>query len=470
LNLKAKKTAASMSALTLQNGVKSVSVLSSDLNGIPRGKVVPVEALKSNSSPIRLSNIISMLDFTSMPFMAPEGSREWWPSWSEGWSDIRAIVDPRTARRVPWKQSAGLLLCDFEHVKTGQPYEHLPRATLGRVLNRLSRHGYAAVAAQEIEFMLFRESADTILTKKGDELVPLWSRPHGFGFNALNQHDQFIATLIEQLTEFGLNVEGWSTEAGPSQMEINLAPMSGLDAADQAFLFKMAVREIAARNDLFASFIPKIAAMGFGNGNHLNLSLWKGDKNAFFDSKEDDHRSQLMRKFIAGVLATLREFTLLYAPTINSYRRFIPYFSPGNVVAWSHDNRSVAVRTTTESEKLTRIELRTAGADVNPYLLMAGVIAGGLYGIENQLECPPPVLGDAYGDKSLEHVPNGIEEAISLLENSVVAKEYLGVEFVRFFVQGRKAEVAAFHAANAGEINGQERVTDWEVARYLEYA
>lgn len=453
-----------------QKGLDVVSLITADLNGIARGKMIPArKLLEGDKSPIRLSSIVSMLDYGSMPFPPPAGDKRWWPSWAEGYSDTRGVIDESTFRLTPWLPGAGLAIVDFEHVDGRGLLKHMPRATLRRLVDRLRARGFETRAAAEVEFMLFAETETSAASKGYQNLSPLWPASRAYGADILARHDEKFRALRNGLEAFSIPVEALHVEAGPGQLEITVPPSDALSAADQCFLLKYAIKGIAAQQGLLASFVPKLTMAGFGNGNHLNFSLWKGGKNAFFDGGSEDKRSKLMKHFIGGIVSTLREFTLLYAPSVVAYRRFVPYYSPGMVVGWGYDNKSVAVRTVAENDVLTRIEQRTAGADVNPYVMMAACIAAGLYGIENEIAAPPPVLGDAYSDAGLLRVPTSIDEAIELFSQSRVANEYLGEDFVRFFAHGRRTEAERFRAATEGHDVSSE-VSDWERARYFEVA
>lgn len=452
-----------------RNEIETVAIAGADFHGMARGKKVPAwRILESDSSPMRMSNLLAMLDMSGMPFPPPDDDDRWWPSWAEGYQDTRAVLDPATVRLVPWQPATCLVLCDFEHVNCKGAVDYYPRETLKRLLARLKGHGFDTLCSTEPEFTLLRESADTVREKNYSNLVPLWPDMSAYSLTTLGKYDGIVDTLRAHLTGLGIPIETWGVEAGPGQIELNIAPVDALRAADDGFLFKHAVKEIAAANDLMATFIPKTAVMGFGNGSHLNFSLWKDGSNAFHSGDFGAPHSTTLKRFASGIASTLREMTLLYAPTVNSYRRFIPYFSAGMTASWGHDNKSVTVRSVTEAPKLTRLEVRTAGADVNPYLQVAAVVAAGLYGLENGVEVAP-TLGDAYGDASLAHVPTSIGEAIELFEQSEVANKYLGEDFVRFYALSRRREAEAFAAATAEDVDTSE-VTAWEIARYLETA
>ncbi len=442
-----------------------MSVVTCDFNGFARGKFVTPARLEG-SAPMRLSNILTMMDYSGMPYSPPEGDDRWWPSWAEGYTDTRAVVDPNTARQVPWQLNTGLVVADLERADGQGLLEFLPRTTLKRLIARLADHGLTAKVAQELEFMTFQETQASAVAKGFRDLVPLWSLPAAYSLTAAGRNEPVLRTLRDHLEGFGLPIDTWDVEGGPGQIEMNLPPEDALTASDQAFLFKHAIKEITSSIGLYASFVPKLATLGFGNGNHLNLSLWEGQKNAFFDPDNPDKLSDICRHFVGGIVNTLREMTLCYAPTPLSYRRFIPYFSTGMQACWGIDNKSVGVRVVTESENLARIEQRTAGADANPYILTAACLAAGLYGIENQVEPPPAVQADAYADPKVPMVPTNINEALDLFEASQVANDYLGEDFVRFYAHGRRIEAAAFAEAAAGT-EGAE-VTDWELHRYFD--
>lgn len=446
----------------------AIAVTVPDLHGIARGKKIPARRiLDSDGSPMRMSNLMVTLDYAGMPHPPPENDDRWWPSWSEGYADTRMVADWSSIRLVPWQAGTGLLLGDFEHVDGRGELSYLPRATLKRLVSRLAGLGFESKCAIEMEFMLFEETRHSLVEKGFRNLQPLWTNPQAYRLTTLGQYDDVLSGMRDQLQQFGLDIETWNVEAGPGQIEMNLGPVGALESADQGFLFKHAVKELATMLDLSATFISKLMLGGFGNGTHLNFSLWKDGANAFHDPDAEDGMSTVMRQFVAGVVTTLREFTLMYAPTINAYRRFEPYFSNGMTQSWGYDNKSLTVRCITESPSLTRLEQRTAGGDVNPYLLISACLAAGLHGIENELEAPAPILGDAYADETLGRVPSSIEEAVDLFEQSEITNKYLGEDFVRFYAHSRRVESACFHQVVAGDAVPEE-VTDWELARYFE--
>ena len=219
------------------------------------------------------------------------------------------------------------------------------------------------------------------------------------------------------------------------------------------------MKEIAAAHEMTATFMAKTLP-GFGSSCHVHQSLWSPDgRNLCWEAGAPGHVSELLRHYVGGQLAVLQELTLLFAPNLNSYKRFGVESAAGTTASWGFENRTCGLRVINEGEEATRVENRVPGGDVNPYLAMAGCIAGGLYGIENGIKPPEPYTGNAYRDPSLPHVPASLEEAIGRFEQSEIANEYLGESFVRFYAATRRWELEQFRAS----------VTDWEIKRYLPF-
>lgn len=278
----------------------------------------------------------------------------------------------------------------------------------------------------------------------------------------LGSHQETIGAIIrDRMLEYGLPIEACNPETGPGQFEITLQYDKSLKSADDAFLFKSAVKEVAARHELLATFMAKPNGAWAGNSCHIHVSLRdKEDAGAFFAPGQTHQISETMRHFAGGVLSTMAEFTALMAPTPNSYRRYVPYSWAGTTATWGIDNRSAGLRAICEGENGTRLEHRQPGADANPYIATAALLAGGLHGVHNKLEPPGLTSMDIYAlpAEQVPLLPTSLAEALDLLEASAVAREWLGEEFVDHFLAMKRAELKAQSIA----------VTDWEVARYLE--
>jgi len=307
-------------------------------------------------------------------------------------------------------------------------------------VQRARSMGCEPILGVELEFYVLRETPRSVLAKRPSQLVAADERPSVYGVVAGSRHEPFAGAVRDTLRDYGLAVEACNPESGPGQFEINLRAAPALQAADEAFLLKSAVKEIAAREGLLATFMAKPRSDWPGSSCHLHLSLRDGT-------------SSTMRHFIGGLLAGMAELTALLAPTPNSYRRFVPYSWAATSATWSMDNRSAGVRALA-----TRVEHRQAGADANPYLAAAAALAAGLDGVQRRCEPPAPVDGDIYSLPDAPTLPVTLVEATDLLERSALARDWLGDDVVDHCVAMRRAELAAQAGA----------VTDWETSRYLE--
>ena len=452
-----------------QHQLDSVSFVASDLHGMARGKHVPAARILDNpGTTVTMSSFMTMMDYVGLPHPPPEGSDAWWPSWEEGFTDLRMVPDPETARVVPWQDSNALVVCDFFHAEGGWALDFMPRALTRRLEQRIADLGYQTAFSVELEWLLFRESEQSAFDKGYRDLNALSPIAQCYSLTRSGRDAHLVQPIRRQLQEFGIPIEVWSAEFGPGMQEFNLTPEPATAAADTAFLMKHAIREITPSLGLFPIFMAKISMEGFGSGAHINHSLWRDGQPAFYDESAPNRRSKVLMQAVAGQLATLRDFTLLYCPTPNSYRRFAEHFSTGHLIGWAFDNKSVALRTVVDTPSSIRIEQRTAGADANPYLAISACLAGTAYGIENELEPPDPIAGDGYANKSLSPVPTTLDEAIEAFENSEVAKQYFGEDFVRFYAHTRRVELECFNEA-VGDSSPDE-ISDWELMRYADTA
>jgi glutamine synthetase len=288
--------------------------------------------------------------------------------------------------------------------------------------------------------------------------VAVEEQPSVYGVVAASRQERFTGAVRETLSRYGLAVEACNPEAGPGQFEINLRAAGALEAADEAFLLKSAVKEVAADQGLMATFMAKPRSDWPGNSCHLHLSLRVGDDDVFDDPANG--MSSTMRHFIGGLLSGMAELSALFAPTPNSYRRFVPYSWAATTATWSLENRSAGLRAICRGDGATRVEHRQAGADANPYLAVAAALAAGLDGVERACEPPPPVAGDVYAlsAAAAPPLPATLGEATEALAHSALARDWFGDDVVEHCVVMRRAELAAQAAA----------VTDWEISRYLE--
>lgn len=444
-----------------ENHLKVVVAGASDLNGIFRGKRVPTSRfIEHPLAPVNLSDYFWVMDTEEMVIPPEPGYGGWWPSWTQGFGDVAPIPDLATFRIAPWLDHTGVVLCEHFFLD-GRRIDISPRFILRRLANRAVALGLIPKFAAELEFFLFGESERSLDEKgyRSATLRPLNLRLGAYGVYRATTDEHIIRPLADHCEAFGIPIEYWNPEGGAGQYEVNIVYSEILEAADRAFLFKHAVKEIASQHNLMATFMAKTLP-GFGSSCHLHQSVWSRDgHNLFWDEGRDGRLSQLARHYIGGQLATLRDMTLLFAPTINSYKRLVTDSAAGTTATWGYENRTTGLRMLHDEEHTCRVENRVPGGDANPYLAMAGCLAGGLYGIENKVEPPAALSENAYAVTSVPRLPASLEEAIPIFESSAVAKRYLGEEFVRFYAATRRWELERFRAD----------VTDWEVRRYLQF-
>ena len=435
-------------------GVDTVILAGEDTHGIMRGKRVPLGQLERLlHHGVALCDVLWVMHVDESDLVArPDGHEGYFPTERDGYPDILAVPDVGTLRLVPWQERTALMLCDW-HLPDGRPVPISPRHVLKRVVERARSMGFEPRLALELEFYVLREPA-------GD-LVPISERPSTYGIALGSQLEPLGRLIRESMLAYRLPVEACNLETGPGQFEITFRYGPALHAADEAFLFKSAVKELAAQQGLVATFMAKPRTDWAGSSCHVHMSLTDADgRGVFFDAVADDGFSATMRAFIAGSLAGMRELTALHAPTTNSYRRFTPYSWAATTATWAVDNRSVGLRAISEGESGTRVEHRQAGGDANPYLVAAAALAAGLDGIERGLEAPGPTDADIYAlpPGAVPALPTSLAEATDALARSELARDWLGADFVGHYVAMKRAEIAASALA----------VTDWEVARYLQ--
>lgn len=444
-------------------GVRTVIVCGIDTHGIMRGKRIPIDQFaRVLDEGMALCDVFWVMHVDESDLVArPAGHQGYFPTERNGYPDILAIPDVSTLRIVPWHDDTALVIADWHRAHHQGPIPLDPRAVLHRVISRAREMGFEPFSALELEFYLLRETPASVRHRHSSDLVPLDDQPSTYGVVLGSRQEPIARVIRESMLAFGIPIEACNPETGPGQFEINLRYGPSLKAADDAFLFKSGVKELAAQHGLLATFMAKPNAAWAGNSCHLHLSLTRGDgAPAFFDATQPHGISRTMRSFAAGVLDAMPAFTALMAPNLNSYRRYRPYSWAGTTATWGIDNRSTGLRVICEGPSGTRLEQRQAGGDANPYLATAAVLAAGLSGIERGLEPPPLTDADVYALRPGEvpGLPSSLESAVEALAASDLARAWLGQEFVDHYVVMKRAEVAAQAAS----------VTDWEIARYLD--
>jgi glutamine synthetase len=366
-------------------------------------------------------------------------------NWELGYGDFHMVPDLDTLRVASWLEKTALVLCDLEGVGVA------PRSILRRQVEQSGKAGFECFAATELEHYLFRTSFRDAARQGYRELEPAGWYLEDYHLLQGARTEDFHAAVRRHLKGSGVPVETSKGEWGRGQHEINVRYAAVLEMADRHAVFKQCLKEVAEAAGISVTFMAKFAADGAGSSCHIHLSLWRDGKNAFAG------RSDAFRWFLGGWIARVPEVMPFYAPTINSYKRFVDASWAPTRLAWSNDNRTAGFRVVGEDRSL-RIECRIPGADANPYLALAASLASGLDGIANKTEPPAAFTGDVYAAKTLPRVPYTLAEAAKAFSESRFARQAFGEDVVEHYTHFFRTEVAAYDKA----------VTDWELKRYFE--
>ena len=381
--------------------------------------------------------------------------------WHKGFPDAHARLDLGTYRTVPWDDNVPFFLGEFitHHEGREVPLPICPRQVLKRVLKRAERLGVIPMCGMEFEWFNFRETPQSWAQKQG--VGPTTITPGMFGYSLLRAgaHREFFEALFHELDAFGVPIEGLHTETGPGVYEVALLFSEALEAADRAVLFKTGAKEIGARFGIMPSFMAKWNQHLPGCSGHIHQSLSDGTRNLFHDGDGRYGISKLFESYLAGQVETLMEFAPMFWPTVNSYKRLVDGFWAPVKPTWGIDNRTASFRVIPGSPKSTRLETRCPGADMNPYLAAAAVIAAGLDGVERKLALTaPPIHGTNEGAENIPRAPRSLIETTRIFRASKRARDWFGDDFVDHFAATREWEWRQW----------QDAVTDWEMKRYFE--
>ncbi|MCM9078578.1 MULTISPECIES: glutamine synthetase family protein [Streptomyces] len=375
-------------------------------------------------------------------------------SWDRGYGDFAMHPDLATLRRIPWNPGSAFLLADLAW-NDGSPVVAAPRQILRRQLERLAEAGYTAMVGTELEFMVFQDTYEQAWDAGYRGLTPANQYNIDYSVLGTGRIEPLLRRIRNEMQAAGLIVESAKGECNLGQHEIAFRYDEALTTCDQHSVYKTGAKEIASQEGVSLTFMAKFDERE-GNSCHIHLSLADADGRNAMAGDGPGGMSPVMRHFLAGQLAALRDFSLLYAPNINSYKRFRPGSFAPTAVAWGVDNRTCALRVVGHGRSM-RFENRLPGGDVNPYLAVAGLVAAGLYGIEHRLELPEACAGNAY-TADFAHVPTTLREAAELWENSEIAKAAFGPEVVAHYRNMARVELDAYDSA----------VTDWELRRSFE--
>jgi glutamine synthetase len=380
-------------------------------------------------------------------------------SWEQGYGDFHARPDLSTLRLVPWLEKTALVICDLFDEETGEPVEVAPRQILKRQLERAAALGYRIKCGTELEFYLFKDSYEDAAAKGYRLLTPHSDWNEDYHIFQTTRDEYMIRQIRNGMAAAGVPVEFSKGEAGRGQHEINIRYAEALQMADTHAIYKNGAKEIAALNGRALTFMAKQTMTESGSSCHIHTSLWSvdGDEPLDWSDEAADHLSPPFRQYLGGLLATSAELSLCLAPHINSYKRYVPGSWAPTAIVWGHDNRTCGLRLVGHGPAF-RVESRIPGADCNPYIAIAATIAGGLHGIENNIEPTPPFNGNAYEASDVPRVPTTLVDAIAAFENSEVAAKAFGDDVHYHLLNTARQEWATFNSV----------VTDWELRRSFE--
>jgi glutamine synthetase len=430
--------------LLAEHEIHTVECMFADTWGIPRGKRLPTEQLlKVAEHGFAIANVAFTWDMQCSIF--PTG----FVSDETGYPDMHAVPDLATLRPAGWREGTAVCICDTVDPATHEPIPLDGRHILRRAVDRVRATGYEPVTATELEFHLCTVDWE-----------PVYRGVHCYSIQKGAEVEPVVGDIRRALARSGIAVEAANVEYGPAQVEVNLQHGAPVDVADATMVFKYAVKEVARRHGLRATFMPKPFMGEAGNGLHVHQSLRDADgRNAFAGSDADPPvRSSLMRRYLAGLVGRQLELQAIMCPTVNSYKRVEDYSFAPTQVSWGLDHRLVGVRSIVDHGEATRLEARFASADANPYLVLAGCLSAGAEGLRGELEPPPMVTGDPHVDAGLTRLPTSLAGAIESFERSGFARAAYGDLFVETYVTMLRHELSLF----------ERQVTEWEWQRYRE--
>lgn len=415
--------------------VRTIRVAASDLNGQPRGKRIPARFAEKLSRegtrfPFSVLNLdIWGEDIEDSPLLFESG-------------DADGVLKPtdRGFLPMPWLDAPTALLPIWMFREDGTPFEGDPRHALARVLERFHARGMRPVCATELEFYLIDDSGSEIRAPRSPRSGKRRPGADTLALRALDAFDDFFTDLYDACEAMDIDADTAISEAGLGQFEINLLHSDDvLKVADDTWLFKMLVKGLARKHGFAASFMAKPYPNWPGNGMHLHFSIVNEDGKNLFDNGGPEG-NELMRQAVAGCLHGMADTMLLLAPHANSYERMVPGAHAPTSICWSYDNRTAALRIPSGNRKARRIEHRAAGGDINPYLMIAGVLGTALIGIEDGMAPPAPITGNAY-DLKLPQLPETWQDAIDLFAKSPKMARIFAPQLIDNLVRTKRQEL-----------------------------
>jgi len=374
---------------------------------------------------------------------------------TNGYPDAFAVPDEDTRVQLPWYSATEAVIADMIH-QDERPVLESPRTVLRNVLQGFSELGLEPVLGFEYEVYV-SQAGDL-----NDGISPLGRTISAYSLLRLAESSDLAEEFMARMDSIKIPVEAFHSELGPGFFEFTLSPAPAMEATDRAARARQHFRELCAERGLRATFMAKLHMDQSGAGGHVHQSIVRGGANVFSNGKGE--MSELGRQYVAGLVASMGDLTVLFNPFMNSFKRLDASYFVANRAAWGYDNRNAACRTILNvPAAAARVEHRRPGADASPYLVAAGILAGGLYGLREQLPLGAPLLAESDASTFGAGLSSSLEEAVDVFESSPLARDFLGPEFVASFVATRRGELTAFTRWWRGT------VTDWELKRYMEH-
>jgi glutamine synthetase len=447
------KTAADAMKIVEERGISHVKVGVFDADGVMRGKYISKQKFASAlESGFGFCDVVLGWDSNDQLY-----DNVTFTGWHTAFPDAPVRILPETCREIPFEPNTLLFLCEF----ADKAEALCPRGVLRRAVEKARAMGFEPYAALEYEFFLFDETPHTVREKGYRNLKNITPGFYGYSMLRNSVWSDFYHQFLEMCERMRMQIEGLHTETGPGVLEAAIAVDKALEAGDKANLFKTFTKVLAQRHNMMATFMAKWSRDWPGQSGHIHVSLKdKKGGGAFHEPKDPHGMSTAMKQFVAGQQALMPQLLAMVASTVNSYTRLIPGFWAPTHATWGVENRTTALRVIPGSPKSQRVEYRIAAADANPYLALSVALASGLWGIENELELPPPVEGNSYATQHPETaaLPPTLWDAAQRLKASKAARALFGDAFVEHYAASREWE----------EREARKHISDWQLQRYFE--
>ena len=438
---------------------KTVILASSDMQGRLFGRRIPVGRFLAN--PLRRINISTCA--LGWDFSQSDQLKVDYTGYHTGWHDLQLVPDIESIYFLPWLTNSAIVFCDISDVNSDEKLDISPRTILRKEVDRIINHGFHIKTATELEFYLYKNDYDSARLMNYKNLTPsVVNRSQDLINRETNSVEPFLSELGLTLSQAGLSVAFSEAEWGKGQWEINLNHDEPIKTADSHLVLKLAIRDLAFKHGYSVTFMAKPTIEDVGSSSHINYSLWdKKGQNVFFCDKQPPHCSKLLRWSIGGILQHVPDLMMWFAPTINSYRRTNSSQFAGCGRTWGLDNRTTTCRVSGRTSDDLRIEFRLPGADMNPYLGLAAILASTSQGINDKIDPGEPIVGNAYENAEIARVfPSSLHQAAKEFDSSLFTRKFFGQKVVRHY-----SNLALFEASQFAQT-----VTDWERERYFEGA